>query len=428
MKDIWASFSTMRRRVGEIMAENKRVVVIGGGPAGMMAAGTAGKRGLQVTLIEKNKVLGKKLHITGKGRCNITNNTDIENFIANVPVNGKFLYGAFYTFTNKDLMKFFNELGLELKVERGGRVFPASDKSVDVVNALKKYLRQNHVNVVQGEVAGVLSENGAVSKVILKDGNSIECDSVIIATGGLSYPTTGSTGDGYLFAEENGHTIIPPKPSLVPLEVEESWPKEAQGLSLKNIAITVLNARGQKVYQDFGEMLFTHFGVSGPVILSASSHMRKMGKEKYRLILDLKPALSEEQLDLRVQRDFEKYSRKHYSNSLNDLLPKKLIPIIIELSGIPAEKPVNQISKGERRDLVRLMKNLTLNIKGFRPIEEAIITSGGVKVSEINPSTMESKLVKGLFFAGEVIDVDAYTGGFNLQIAFSTGYLAGLSC
>lgn len=410
------------------MTENKKVIVIGGGAAGMMAAGTAGKRGLDVTLIEKNNRLGKKLLITGKGRCNITNNADVEGLIENVPVNGSFLYSAFYTFSNTDLMDLFKELGLEIKVERGGRVFPSSDRALDVVKTLEKYMQQNHVKVMHEEVKKILVNNHKIIGVQINNGKELYADCVVVATGGLSYPGTGSTGDGYKFAKEAGHSITPLKPSLVPLEASESWVKELQGLSLKNIEVTILDEKKKKVYNDFGELLFTHFGVSGPTILSASSHMRNIEKHKYILKIDLKPALSEEQLDKRIQRDFEKLSRKIYSNSLDDLLPKKLIPIIINLSGIPEDKPVNQITRTERLSIVNVLKNLTINISGFRPIKEAIITSGGINIDEINPSNMESKLVEGLYFAGEVLDIDAYTGGFNLQVAFSTGHLAGTHC
>lgn len=410
------------------MSEGKKVVVIGGGPAGMMAAGTAGGRGLDVTLIEKNEKLGRKLYITGKGRCNITNDLDVEGLIANVPVNGRFLYSAFYTFTSTDLIKFFSDLGLATKVERGGRVFPASDKSSDVVEALKRFLTKNKVKILRGEVRDVIVAEDTVSHVALGDGGKIACDSVIVATGGLSYPQTGSTGDGYRFAEKTGHTVTELKPALVPLEVSEDWVGKAQGVSLRNIAITVLGKDNKKVYSDFGEMIFTHYGVSGPVILSASTHLEDIAGSRYKLIIDLKPALSSEQLDKRIRRDFEKYSRKIFVNSLSDLLPKKLIPVMVELSNIPSDKPVHQITREERRDLVNLLKNLTLTIKAYRPLAEAIITAGGVSVNEINPSTMESRIIKGLFFAGEVIDVNAYTGGFNLQIAFSTGYLAGMNC
>ncbi len=407
---------------------NKKVVVIGGGAAGMLAAGMAGSRGFNVTLIEKNDKLGKKLLITGKGRCNITNNADVETLIENVPVNGKFLYSAFYTFTNADLINLLNDLGLETKVERGQRVFPASDKAIDVVNTLKKYIRKNNVQVIEGEVVQVISKENKISKVILKDKSNISCDSIIVATGGVSYPQTGSTGDGYKFAKENGHTITKLKPSLVPLEVKENWVNKLIGLNLRNVAIRVYNKNNKKIYEDFGEMNFNSTGIGGPMVLSASSYMRDIEKEQYRFVIDLKPGLSEEELDKRIQRDFVKHSIKPFNEALHDLLPQKLIPIIIELSHIFPEKIVNQISKNERKNLVKVLKNLTLEIKKYRSIKEAIITSGGVKISEINASTMESKLVKGLFFAGEVIDVDAYTGGFNLQIAFSTGYLAGMNC
>ncbi|MGI6527669.1 MAG: NAD(P)/FAD-dependent oxidoreductase [Caldicoprobacterales bacterium] len=408
--------------------DNKEIIVIGGGPAGMMAASTAGSRGLPVTLLEKNQKLGKKLYLTGKGRCNITNNADMEEFIANVPTNAKFLYSAFYTFTNQDLLTLLSQLGLKTKVERGNRVFPASDKSSDVIRALEKHLENNRVRRLTGEADEITAENNQITGVRLKDGRVFPCSSIIVATGGISYPSTGSTGDGYRFAGKLGHTIIPPKPSLVPLETVEDWPKQAQGLSLRNCSITVVDQGGRKVFEEFGEMVFTHYGVSGPVILSASSYMGKMEPGEYTIRIDLKPALTDEQLDARLQRDFLKFARKNFSNSLDELLPKKIIPVIIQLSKIAPEKPVHQITKEERHSLVSLMKGLELTVKEYRPIEEAIITSGGISVKEIDPGTMESKLVKGLFFAGEVIDVDAYTGGFNLQIAFSTGYLAGMNC
>jgi predicted Rossmann fold flavoprotein len=408
---------------------SKKVVVIGGGAAGMIAAGAAGSRGLETLLIEKNHILGRKLLITGKGRCNITNTVeDVEGLIGNIPVNGKFLYSAFYTLSNHDLIELLNGLGLETKVERGGRVFPLSDRSNDVVKVLKKYLKKNNVTVIKGEVKEVVSENKKVSSVVLQDRRTFLCDSVIVTTGGISYPLTGSTGDGYRFAKENGHRVTPLKPALVPLEIKEEWVREAQGLSLKNIRIHVFDEDMKKIYSDFGEMIFTHFGVSGPVILSASSYLDDFKKHDYRLVIDLKPALSEEQLDQRIQRDFDRHANKIFSNSLRELLPQKLIPVIVKLSNIPPEKTVNQISKSERMNLVWVLKNLGLSIKRFRPIEEAIVTSGGVAVDEVNPSTMESKLVKGLYFAGEVLDVNGYTGGFNLQIAFSSGYLAGINC
>lgn len=408
---------------------SKRVVVIGGGAAGLMAAGTSAKRGIETVLIEKNDRLGKKILITGKGRCNITNNTDVQGLIENTPGNGNFLYSAFYTFSNEDLIEFFNKRGLKTKVERGGRVFPISDKASDVVDSLTKFVRKNGVKILfNSSVADISVEKNKVKGVILKDGSKFECDSVILATGGASYPGTGSTGDGYKIASRLGHSIIKLKPSLVPLETDENWVKDLQGLTLKNVSISLLDLKGKKVYSDFGEMIFTHFGVSGPVILSSSRHILDYDYKNIRLIIDLKPALSEEKLDDRVKRDFEKYSRKQFKNSLGDLLPKKLIPVIVKLSDIPPDKYVNQITREERRILVKLLKGLELSITGSRPIEEAIVTAGGVSTDEINPSTMESKIVKGLFFAGEIIDVDAYTGGFNLTIAFSTGYVAGMNC
>lgn len=406
----------------------KRVIVVGGGPAGMMAGGTAGSRGIEVLLIEKNSSLGRKLLLTGKGRCNFTNDTTLQGLINNIPVNGRFLYSAFTKFSNKDLIRFFNDLGVKTKVERGGRVFPESDRASDILEALERYLKINNVKIIRGKVKRIIKDDSKVIGVTLSDGRFIPSDNVIVATGGLSYPDTGSTGDGYRFAKELGHTIITPKPSLVPLETEEPWVAELQGLTLKNIAIKVIDHSGREIYSDFGEMLFTHFGVSGPVILSASSHMRDIDRNRYRIIIDLKPGLAEEELDRRIQRDFAKYSRRYFVNSLDELLPRSLIPVVVELSRICRDKYVNQISREERRRLVKLLKNLSIAVSRFRPIEEAIVTSGGVNVNEINPSTMESKIVKGLFFAGEVIDVDGYTGGFNLQIAFSTGYVAGDSC
>ena len=409
-----------------MQTEKKRVVVIGAGAAGMMAAGTAGGRGAEVFLIEKNDRPGRKMMLTGKGRCNITNDTDVQGLIAGVPVNGKFLYSAFHAFSAADLLILLEKFGLETRTERGRRVFPVSDRAADVVNTLLKFVKQNKVHIERGEVARVLTGRGKVEGVLLKDGTEIRADSVIVATGGLSYPSTGSTGDGYRFAAECGHTLTPLEPSLVPLEIKEKWVRELQGLSLRNVSVKVYNRSKRKLFEDFGEMLFTHYGVSGPMILSASSSMREMDRERYVLAIDLKPALSGEQLDRRIRRDFTAYSRKMFANSLHDLLPRKLIPVIIALSGIPREKRVHQITQEERAGLVTLIKNLILHVHGFRPLEEAIITSGGVCTREINPSTMESRIVKGLFFAGEVIDVDGYTGGYNLQIAFSTGYLAGM--
>jgi len=401
------------------------VAIIGGGPAGMMAAAMAAKRGKNAVIIEKNSTLGKKLLITGKGRCNITNNCDISEFIANVPVNGNFLYSAFYTFTNRDLIELLNRAGLETKVERGERVFPVSDRAADVLLTLKKILKHYGVKFVHGEVISVISD-GEDKRVILKGNRAFKCSSVVIATGGISYPRTGSTGDGYKIAGKFGHSIITPKPSLVSLVINSPYVKRMVGLSLRNISISVTRDN-KEIYTDFGEMLFTHYGVSGPVILSASSHMRDYDKHKYRISIDLKPALDYETLDKRILRDFEKEKNKNFINSLDALLPKKTIPVIVDISKIPPDKKVNEISREERKRLVEILKSLEFEVSGPGSIDTAIITSGGINVKEINPKTMESKLEKGVFFAGEIIDVDAYTGGFNLQIAFSTGYLAGMN-
>ncbi len=406
-----------------------KVIVIGGGPAGIMAAGVAAGRGRDVLLLEKNSKLGKKLLISGKGRCNITNDTDVEGLIENTPGNGNFLYSAFYTFSNQDLIDFFNQKGLPTKVERGGRVFPESDSSRDVLNTLMDFLKSNGVKInTDKAVTEILVQDNKVTGVRLADESTIEAESVILAVGGMSYPGTGSTGDGYEMMRKLGHTVTALKPSLVPLITKEEWIPDLQGLSLKNVAVSFKNNKGKEIFSDFGEMIFTHFGVSGPVILSASRHLLSYDFKNVDLFLDLKPALTLEKLDERVQRDFDKYSRKQYKNSLDDLLPQKFIPVIIKLSEINPEKPVHQITKDERKRLVSLLKCLKISINGARPIKEAIVTAGGVKTSEINPSTMESKKISGLFLAGEVIDVDAYTGGFNLTIAFSTGYLAGLNC
>ncbi|NLG87758.1 MAG: NAD(P)/FAD-dependent oxidoreductase [Clostridiaceae bacterium] len=406
----------------------KRVAVIGAGAAGLMAAGRAAERGHRVFVFEKNNCAGKKLRITGKGRCNITNACDIDTFISNVPGNGKFMHSAIRTFSNTDVMDFFENMGVKLKVERGGRVFPESDSAGDVVKALVQYaLSNNAVIKYDTAVSGIIAESGEVSGIKLSSGEIKEFDAVILATGGVSYPKTGSTGEGYKMARELGHTVTPLKPSLVPLEVKEDWVKRLQGLSLKNVSVRLEDKNKNVIYSDFGEMMFTHFGVSGPVVLSASRHILKYDYRDVVFIIDLKPALTEEQLDLRLQRDFNKYSRKQFKNSLGDLLPKMLIPVFVELSGIPPEKPVHQVTKEERQQIGKLLKNLAFEITGARPLDEAIVTAGGVSVKEIVPNTMESKLVKGLFFAGEIIDVDAYTGGFNLTIAFSTGYTAGNS-
>ncbi len=395
----------------------------------MLAAGTAASVGKKTLLIEKNEKLGKKLFITGKGRCNVTNTADFDEFMKNIPRNSKFFYSAFSSFSNEDLVGLLTALGLKTKVERGGRVFPESDKSSDVIKALEKYLKMYKAEVMLGaKVSELRQDNGAVRGVQLDSGQVIECSSVILCTGGVSYPQTGSTGDGYSIARKAGHSISELMPSLVPLVAEDPFIKELQGLSLKNVAIKAA-ADGKQVYEDFGELLFTHYGLSGPIILSASfyvsDHLRK--NKRIELSIDLKPALSEEELDKRLIRDFEKNINKQFKNSLDELLPQKLIPVMIELSGIEETKEVHQITKEERKKLIRLLKGITVTIAGTRPIEEAIITSGGINLKEINPKTMESKLVKGLFFAGEIIDLDAFTGGFNLQIAFSTGYVAGMN-
>ena len=403
-----------------------KIAVIGGGPAGIMAASAAACLGADALIIEQNSYLGKKMGITGKGRCNITNACDIRDFIANIPVNGKFMHSAFYAFSNDDMIELLARYGVETKIERGNRVFPVTDKAKTVVDALKTYAKDCGARAIQDKVLSVKkTDNGFLLN--LENRGKLTCDKVIIATGGASYTACGSTGDGYRFARSLGHTIVEPTPSLVPLTTKGDIAKKLMGLSLKNIAITVKDAQGKKQYSDFGEMLFTHFGVSGPVILSASSHLRDFGKNKYTLSIDLKPALDNDALDKRILRDFGAELNRDFVNSLDELLPKKMIPVIIELSGIPERKKVRDITKAERQRLVELLKNFTLEITGTRPINEAIITSGGISVKEINPKTMESKIVPGLYFAGEVIDVDAYTGGFNLQIAYSTGHLAGES-
>lgn len=406
-----------------------RVAVIGGGAAGMLAAIAAAEHGHQVQLFEKNEKLGKKIYITGKGRCNVTNACDTEELFAAVVHNPKFLYSSFYSFTNQDMMELVERNGCPLKTERGGRVFPVSDKSSDVIRALTVCLKNAGVWVrLYEEVDSVETRDGRVSGIRLKKTREIvSADAVIVATGGLSYPSTGSTGDGYRFAEKTGHTVTDLSPALVPFETAEPVGKDLQGLALKNIQAKIL--KGKKVlYEEFGEMLFTHFGVSGPVLLSASSYgAAQLKKGPLTLSLDLKPALSEEQLDARILRDFEEQKNKQYKNSLSRLLPAKMIPVIVERSGIDPDKKINEITKEERRRIVQAVKDFRLTLTGLRGYKEAIITQGGVSVREINPSTMESKLVKGLYFAGEVLDLDAVTGGYNLQIAWSTGHLAGSS-
>lgn len=402
-----------------------KVIVVGGGAAGMMAAFWAAKEGDDVILLEQNEKLGKKLFITGKGRCNVTNACGIEELLDHVVTNKEFLYSGFYSFSNEMVIELLEKLGCPMKIERGNRVFPLSDHSSDVIRALEQGLRQNGVEIrLNTKVKNILKDNGCAAGVRLAGGDTVKADKVIVATGGMSYPSTGSTGDGYRFARENGHHITELVPALVPLQTAGDICSRLQGLSLRNIK-AVLTADGKKVYDEFGEMLFTHFGVSGPVILSASSHLKQYRGKKLELHIDWKPALSDEQLDHRILRDFQKVMNKEFKNSLDHLLPKKAIPVMIELSGIPGHKKVNEITKEERRRLLSLMKDFTLTVTGARGFKEAIITQGGIDVKEIDPGTMESKKIKGLYFAREVLDLDAVTGGFNLQIAWSTGYLAG---
>ncbi len=405
-----------------------KVIVVGGGAAGMMACHAAAMCGHQVTLLEKNEKLGKKIYITGKGRCNLTNASDMEVLFANVMSNRKFLYSAFYTFDNNQVIDLFEMNGMATKTERGNRVFPVSDHSSDVISTMAKVLKNDNVEVKLNTTVQslIIKENKACGVIV--NGKEISTDNVILCTGGLSYPSTGSTGDGYEFAKKAGHRITDCTPSLVPFNIREEWVKDLQGLSLKNSAVTIYDEK-KKLYSDFGEMLFTHFGVSGPMILSASGNIKATEFAKpLKLVIDLKPAMTEEQLDKRILRDFDENKNKQFRNSVSKLLPSKLIPIIIDLSGIDPDKKVNEISKEERGHFVHLLKNLTMTINGLRGWNEAIITKGGINVKDVNPSTMESKLVSNLFFAGEVLDLDAMTGGYNLQIAWSTGYLAGLSC
>ena len=404
---------------------NKKVVVIGAGAAGMMAAGSAAEYGAKVTLIEKNPRVGRKIMITGKGRCNLCNNCDVQTFINNVPVNGRFLYSAVNNFSPADTISFFGAQGLAVKTERGNRVFPQSDKAVDVVDTMRRFVLDSGVTIVNDTAKKLLTENGEAAGVECE--NAVYyADSVIICCGGKSYPLTGSTGDGYTLARQAGHTVTDLKPSLVPLESPDNDCKSMQGLSLKNVGLKIIdNNSGKEIYSDFGEMLFTHFGISGPMVLSASSHIREMKSGQYRAAIDLKPALTPEQLDKRIQKELSANSNKDASNAFSKLLPKKIIVPVLKRWGVPFDKKCNVITREERRALACILKSFTVELSGFRPIEEAIVTSGGVKTAEINPKTMESKLIKGLFFAGEVIDCDAYTGGFNLQIAWSTGRLAG---
>ena len=411
------------------------VIVIGGGPAGMMAAITAAEYGNNVTIIEKNSDFGKKLLITGKGRCNITSSLYMSEFIKNTPGNGQFLYSAFQNYTNTDIIDFLKRQGLEVKEERGNRIFPVTDKSIDVLNCFKSKINELKIKkLFNTRVQKILVQNGEVLGV-RTDKEIIQTDKIILATGGKSYPLTGSTGDGYLIAKNIGHKVAEIRPSLVPLVIyEKNECKEMQGLSLRNVGIKIIDeSKNKLIYEDFGEMIFTHFGISGPTILSGSAHLVRykkiddlMKEQKIKLQIDLKPALTEEQLDERILRDFKEFKNKQFKHALDKLLPQKMIPIVIEKTKINEEKRVNEITKEERRNLVKVLKKFELTIKDFRPVEEAIITSGGINIKEINPKTMESKLVKGLYFAGEIMDVDSYTGGFNLQIAYSTGYTAGM--
>ena len=414
-----------------------KVIVIGGGPAGMMAAITAAENGNDVMIIEKMPTFGKKLLITGKGRCNITSSLYMSEFIKSTPGNGVFLYSAFQNYTNKDIIEFLRRQGLEVKEERGNRIFPVTDKSIDVLNCFLSRIKELNIKYrLNTKVEKILMKNNEVLGVRTNK-EIIQTEKIILATGGKSYPLTGSTGDGYKIAEELGHKIIPIKPSLVPLEVyEKDICKSLQGLSLKNTKIRLIDIeRNKVVYEDFGEMIFTHFGISGPTILSSSAHLVRykgieelLKNKKIKISIDVKPAMTEEQLDNRILRDFKEYKNKQFKHSLDKLLPQKMIPEVIKLSNINEEKRVNEITKEERKQIIKLLKNFEITIKGCRPVEEAIITSGGINTKEINPKTMESKLIKGLYFAGEIIDVDSYTGGFNLQIAYSTGYTAGVHC
>ena len=407
----------------------KRVVVIGGGAAGLMAAVIAGREGAKVTLLEKMNYVGKKMGITGKGRCNITNACDMSDFIKNTPGNGKFLYGAYERFTNEDLLQLLHDAGLETKIERGGRVFPASDSALDVRNTFMKLMKHYGVDVHLEEPVKKLLVDDSVVTGVVTDKETYHADAVVIATGGKSYPATGSTGDGYILASQVGHKITDIRPSLVPIVTEESWIKDLMGLSLRNVELSVV-AKNKVQAKMFGEMMFTHFGITGPIVLSLSHTVGKLMRKKnigtIGLDINLKPALSPETLDKRLQKDFDLYSKKQLINGMKDLLPSRLIPLIIELAGINLQKPINQISKEERQQIGYMLQHMPLTVKGLRPVEEAIVTAGGISLKEFNPKTMESKLVKGLYGAGEVLDIDAFTGGYNLQAAFSTGYVAAM--
>lgn len=406
-----------------IHMEQIDLVVAGGGPAGMMCAYQAAARGVKTVLLDPNDKLGRKLRITGKGRCNLTNACDVKTVMANIPGDGRFLYSALNRFSPADTMAFFESNGLPLKTERGNRVFPQSDNANDVAATMADLCRKAGVTVLKTDARQIVSENGAVTGVVTGRG-MITCRAAAVCTGGLSYPLTGSTGAGYRFAERLGHTVTPCRPSLVPLESVDAYCAEMQGFSLKNVTLSAFE-NDRLIYKELGEMLFTHFGVSGPLVLSASAHMGKMGSAAYRLEIDLKPGLDEKKLDARLLRDFEKYANREFKNALGDLLGGKMIPVVIRLSGIPEDTRVNGITREQRMKLLHVLKAFPVSVSGFRPIDEAIVTAGGVSTKEINPRTMESKLVQGLYFAGEVLDLDAYTGGFNLQIAWSTGFVAG---
>lgn len=408
-----------------MIPDRTELVVIGGGAAGMMCAYNAAQRGMSVVLVDPNRQLGRKVRITGKGRCNVTNNCDIKEFMRNIPGDGRFLYSALNRFSPADTIAFFESHGLPLKTERGNRVFPVSDNANDVAGLMARLCERSGVTLIRSTAKKILTEGGAVSAVVTEEG-TIACRAAAVCTGGLSYPLTGSNGAGYRFARELGHTVTETRPSLVPLESEDDCCAQMQGFSLKNVTLSAYEDE-RLIYKELGEMLFTHFGVSGPLVLSASSHMRNFGRAKYRLEIDLKPALDEKKLDARILRDFEKYSNKEFKNALADLAGHTMIPVLVRLSGIPEDTKVNSITREQRIRLLRLFKAFPVSVSGTRPIDEAIVTAGGVSTKEIDPRTMGSKLVQGLYFAGEVLDLDGYTGGFNLQIAWSTGFVAGNS-
>lgn len=408
-----------------MIPDRTELVVIGGGAAGMMCAYNAAQRGMSVVLVDPNRQLGRKVRITGKGRCNVTNNCDIKEFMRNIPGDGRFLYSALNRFSPADTIAFFESHGLPLKTERGNRVFPVSDNANDVAGLMARLCERSGVTLIRSTAKKILTEGGVVSAVVTEEG-TIACRAAAVCTGGLSYPLTGSNGAGYRFARELGHTVTETRPSLVPLESEDDCCAQMQGFSLKNVTLSAFEDE-RLIYKELGEMLFTHFGVSGPLVLSASSHMRNFGRAKYRLEIDLKPALDEKKLDARILRDFEKYSNKEFKNALADLAGHTMIPVLVRLSGIPEDTKVNSITREQRMRLLRLFKAFPVSVSGTRPIDEAIVTAGGVSTKEIDPRTMGSKLVQGLYFAGEVLDLDGYTGGFNLQIAWSTGFVAGNS-